>query len=249
MHTRDSLIEQLRDMLPANATVLMHSSCRSLGELEHGGDTLLDALCDYFSDGLVALPTHTWALVNKKQPVYDVLETPSNVGILPELFRRRQGVVRSWHPTHSMAACGADAWDFLRGDEESLTPCGRDSAWGRLYDRDAYVMLVGVELNRMTFFHGVEEWAGVPNRVDMEHPNRYVVIPPEGPRIIHRYYPHCADSSQLFPKVESDMLRCGAMTLHRLGDATVRLLSARKSADELLRILRRDPAIFGMPRR
>ena len=110
-------------------------------------------------------------------------------------------------------------------------------------------MLVGVELNRMTFFHGVEEWAGVPDRVDMEHPNRYVVIPPEGPRIIHGYYPHCADSSQLFPKVESDMLRCGAMTLHRLGDATVRLLSARKSADELLRILRRDPAIFGMPRR
>ena len=31
MHTRDSLIAQLRDMLPANATVLMHSSCKSLG--------------------------------------------------------------------------------------------------------------------------------------------------------------------------------------------------------------------------
>lgn len=45
------------------------------------------------------------------------------------------------------------------------------------------------------------------------------------------------------------MLRCGAMTLHKLGDATVRLLSARKSADELLKILTRDPYIFGMPRR
>lgn len=44
MYTRDHLIGQLRDMLPANATVLMHSSCKSLGPMENGGDTLLDAM-------------------------------------------------------------------------------------------------------------------------------------------------------------------------------------------------------------
>lgn len=248
MYTKDSLIAQLRDMLPSSATVLMHSSCRSVGPMENGGDTLLDALCDYFSDGLVALPTHTWALVNKKQPVYDVLETPTHLGVLPELFRTRKGVLRSWHPTHSIAAYGADAWDFLRGDEESLTPCGPGSAWGRLYDRDAYVLLVGVELDRMTYFHCVEEMADIPGRVDMEHPNRYVVIPPEGPRIAHQYFPHGSDSSHLFPKVDSEMLRCGAMTLHQLGDATVRVVSARRSADELLKILKHEPYVFGVPR-
>ena len=196
MHTKDSLIAQLSAMLPSDATVLMHSSCKSLGQMENGGDTILDALTEYFSRGLVVLPTHTWATVNDRQPVYDVLYTPVCIGLLPELFRKRPGVHRSWHPTHSVAAFGADAEEFVRGDENCPTPCARDSAWGRLYDRDAYVLLVGVELNRMTFFHGVEEWNGIPGRLK-ETPNRYVVIPTDGGRIVRDYYPHCGDSSQL----------------------------------------------------
>ena len=34
MHTKDSLIAQLSAMLPSDATVLMHSSCKSLGQME-----------------------------------------------------------------------------------------------------------------------------------------------------------------------------------------------------------------------
>lgn len=77
MHTKASLLQELRALLPSNATVLMHSSCKSLGPMENGADTLLDALTEHFSDGLVVLPTHTWATVGKRQPVYDVLESPS----------------------------------------------------------------------------------------------------------------------------------------------------------------------------
>ena len=234
MHTKDSLIAQLSAMLPSDATVLMHSSCKSLGQMENGGDTILDALTEYFSRGLVVLPTHTWATVNDRQPVYDVLYTPVCIGLLPELFRKRPGVHRSWHPTHSVAAFGADAEEFVRGDENCPTPCARDSAWGRLYDRDAYVLLVGVELNRMTFFHGVEEWNGIPGRLK-ETPNRYVVIPPDGGRIVRDYYPHCGDSSQLYPKAETALLHAGAMRMEKLGDATVRLLSCRKSAEVVRR--------------
>ena len=211
MHTKDSLIAQLSAMLPSDATVLMHSSCKSLGQMENGGDTILDALTEYFSRGLVVLPTHTWATVNDRQPVYDVLYTPVCIGLLPELFRKRPGVHRSWHPTHSVAAFGADAEEFVRGDENCPTPCARDSAWGRLYDRDAYVLLVGVELNRMTFFHGVEEWNGIPGRLK-ETPNRYVVIPPDGGRIVRDYYPHCGDSSQLYPKAETALLHAVSYT-------------------------------------
>lgn len=243
-HTKDSLIAQLSAMLPSDATVLMHSSCKSLGQMENGGDTILDALTEYFSRGLVVLPTHTWATVNDRQPVYDVLYTPVCIGLLPELFRKRPGVHRSWHPTHSVAAFGADAEEFVRGDENCPTPCARDSAWGRLYDRDAYVLLVGVELNRMTFFHGVEEWNGIPGRLK-ETPNRYVVIPPDGGRIVRDYYPHCGDSSQLYPKAETALLHAGAMRMEKLGDATVRLLSCRKSAEVVSSLLKDNPFFFG----
>ena len=53
MHTKASLLQELRALLPSNATVLMHSSCKSLGPMENGADTLLDALTEHFSDGLV----------------------------------------------------------------------------------------------------------------------------------------------------------------------------------------------------
>ena len=244
MHTKDSLIAQLSAMLPSDATVLMHSSCKSLGQMENGGDTILDALTEYFSRGLVVLPTHTWATVNDRQPVYDVLYTPVCIGLLPELFRKRPDVHRSWHPTHSVAAFGADAEEFVRGDENCPTPCARDSAWGRLYDRDTYVLLVGVELNRMTFFHGVEEWNGISGRLK-ETPNRYVVIPPDGGRIVWDYYPHCGDSSQLYPKAETALLHAGAMRMEKLGDATVRLLSCRKSAEVVSSLLKDNPFFFG----
>lgn len=248
MHTKSSLIAQLQGILPSNATVLMHSSCKSIGALENGADTVLDALTDYFSDGLVVLPTHTWASTTKRQPIYDVLESPVCIGILPEVFRKRAGVHRSWHPTHSVAAYGADAESFVRGDEHCLTPCARDSAWGRLYERDAYALMVGVELNRMTFFHGVEEWADVPGRVNMDQPNRYVIVPPSGPRVINHFFPHMGDSSQLFPKVDDLLLRTGAMVKSQLGDAVVRVVSCRKSCDILMELLKDDPYLFGMPR-
>jgi len=82
--------------------------------------------------------------------------------------------------------------------------------------------------------------------MDPAHANRYVVITPEGKRIANYYQPHVNNPSDLFPKVEKQMLDSGAMKLVKLGDATVRLLSARKSADVLLEILKDDPWIFGM---
>ena len=115
---------------------------------------------------------------------------------------------------------------------------------GTAYDRDAYVLLVGVELNRMTFFHGVEEWNGIPGRLK-ETPNRYVVIPPDGGRIVRDYYPHCGDSSQLYPKAETALLHAGAMRMEKLGDATVRLLSCRKSAEVVSSLLKDNPFFFG----
>ena len=56
-----------------------------------------------------------------------------------------------------------------------------------------------------------------------------------------------ADSSQLFPKAEDLLLREGAMRKARLGDATVRIVSCRKSADILLRVLRTIPSSSECP--
>lgn len=100
---------------------------KSIGQVDGGADTVLDVFSQYMKDGLLVLPTHTWAYINKNNPRFYVDKSPSCVGILTELFRKRPGVVRSLHPTHSVAALGKDAKEFVAGDEKCDTPCGRNS--------------------------------------------------------------------------------------------------------------------------
>ena len=75
-------------------------------------DTLLKAV---MPGGVLAVPTHTWATVNDKQPVFHEVYSPSHVGTLTNVLRRRPGAVRSLHPTHSVAALGDRAVRFVPG--------------------------------------------------------------------------------------------------------------------------------------
>ncbi|PJH69454.1 AAC(3) family N-acetyltransferase, partial [Salmonella enterica subsp. enterica serovar Typhimurium] len=81
------------------------------------------------------------------------------------------------HPTHSVAALCEDAKSFTEGEEQVDTPCARESVYGKLLDRKAQILLVGVDLLRNTFIHGVEEWMDVPGRLTEDHEHLYTVLP------------------------------------------------------------------------
>lgn len=90
--------------------------------------------------------------------VFDVKRSPARVGMLPELFRRMPGVVRSLHPTHSVAAWGRNAQEVVDGHECEETPCGPGSPYGKLVVLDGKSLFLGVGLGSMTFFHAIEAW-------------------------------------------------------------------------------------------
>lgn len=53
MYTKEDLKEYLKAMgLTGKETILVHSSMKSIGEVEGRADTVLDALIEYFKDGL-----------------------------------------------------------------------------------------------------------------------------------------------------------------------------------------------------
>ena len=84
MYTKEELKQQLRNVgLTGKETILIHSSMKAIGEVEGGADIVLDAWMEYFAEGLLLLPTHTWANVNAQHPVYDYRNTPSCVGLHP----------------------------------------------------------------------------------------------------------------------------------------------------------------------
>jgi len=143
--------------LNGTETILIHSSMKAIGDVEGGAETVLDAWMEYFKEGLLLLPTHTWKTVNESHPVFDSQKEPSCVGVLTNLFMKREGVVRSLHPTHSMAGFGKHAAEYLAGEEYRNTPCTPGGCYDRLKDAGGKILLVGVGHERNTYIHSVEE--------------------------------------------------------------------------------------------
>ncbi|MCM3633412.1 MULTISPECIES: AAC(3) family N-acetyltransferase [Paenibacillus] len=245
MHTKETLMKQLENLgIDRQGTLFIHSSMKSIGPVEGGADTVLDVFSDYMKDGLLALPTHTWSYINKDNPKFYVESSPSCVGILPEIFRKRPGVVRSWHPTHSVAALGRDAAEFTKDDHLFDTPCARGSAWGKLLDRKATILLVGVDLKRNTFIHGVEEWVDIPGRMTDGH-EALVTVLPDGTEISVPSRRHCGLSwSEHFWKVDEVLQDKGVMFIGKLGDAEVRVCDAEGIANVITEMLQDNPDLF-----
>ncbi len=249
-HTKQSLLEDLAETgIPRDATVLIHSSMKSVGDVAGGADTVLDALSEYFAPGLLVLPTHTWADIVSEGDVFDPQTSPSCVGVLTELFRKRSDTVRSLHPTHSVAALGEDAGEFVAGEELVVTPCAREGVYGRLFDRDAYILFLGVPLTRNTFVHGVEEWNEIPNRL-AKTPTAFVVKTPDGQEVVVPQFRHDApirDISENYDKLEKPLLDSGALHSERFGDAELLVTTARAVEKAASELLAQDPDVFLTP--
>lgn len=248
MITRDQLMEDVESLhLNEKGTLLVHSSMKAIGEVEGGGETVLDVLSAVMEEGLLVLPTHTWNRMGKDLFVYDVRTTPACVGILPNLFLQRPGVVRSLHPVHSVAALGKDAPDYIQGEELLNTPCPREGCWGKLIDRDAEILFLGCSLRSNTFIHGVEEWNNIPDRVS-QWTQDLTVIGPQGERYEVQVHRHeckaCEDISEHYDKLEAPFLKLGAIRYGQVGNARCIIGKAAKMNEIASQLLERDKNLF-----
>lgn len=234
--------------LNPHGALLIHSSMKAIGPVEGGADTVLDAWCEYMQPGLLIFPTHTWKYIGagKHQSVFDSRTLPACVGILPELFRHLPGVVRSLHPTHSVAALGKGAAAYTAGEQARHSPAPREGCWGKLLDLDATILFLGCTLRSNTFIHGVEEWNAIPDRLTPEsHP--LTIIGPEGEEYhtdMHFHRCSYGDVSENYGKLEKPFLKHSAIRYGIFGDAKCIIGSARKMAETASALLQKDPNLF-----
>ena len=250
MFTKAQLQNQLREMgIKPNDTVLIHTSLRAVGPVENGADGLIDAFCEYLTEGLFLVPTHTWAEVRKQNPVYNVRTSVPCIGTLPKVAAFRKDGFRSLHPTHSIWGHGKDAEAFLKGEELAQSPSPVGFAWSRLPERNTKILLIGVGNNRNTFIHAVDELAGLPNRLD-PNPHTITILDQEGNAHVHPFRRHyCTethDVSLQFVNFDRAFTEMGVWKEGRLGNAVVKVVDSVKCRDTVMKIFSRtteDPCV------
>jgi len=148
---------------PSGRMLFVHSSLSACGHIQGGAETVIRSLQTWHQGGTLAMPTHSYCYpVNGVAPVFDRTATHSVVGAITDAFWRRDGVLRSLHPTHSLASAGAGARQLIANHESCDTPCGTGTPYERLVRSDAAVLLFGATLHSYTLFHTAEHDARVP---------------------------------------------------------------------------------------
>ena len=162
--TYEDLLNAARklDICPTDSLII-HSSMKSLGYVEGGPDTVIDAFLDAVKDGTLLFPTlcqDDWAHIYENWH----MDAPSAVGLLTNVFRKRPNALRSNQATHSVAAIGKDAAWFTatHGETEKRpgifgdTPFSGDSPWAKMYDKNTKILFIGITPRYCTMRHYAE---------------------------------------------------------------------------------------------
>lgn len=247
VYGKNDLIECIkRSGLKPTDTIHVHSSMKAVGETYNGVDTVLDAFIDYFSEGLLTFPAHTWATINKDNLLFDPASEKPCVGVLSLLFLKRTGVLRSFHPTHSVAALGHNAESFISGEENSSTPCSRNGCYGKLYECDSKIVFLGCSLKSNTIIHGAEEWNNIPERLSEDF--LPLKIKKYSGEIIERpmrtHLQKYGDISRNYDKIGPLLAKHGISHELKIGDARTIICNTREMIDYVSGLLQKNPDLF-----
>ena len=203
--------------------VLVHSSLSSFGYVVGGADTIIDALLETVGkEGTIVMPTFTWgSFHDQEKVVFDLANTSvkSEVGIIPEIFRKRKEAIRSHHICHSVAAIGPHRKDVMG---EGVRSFGKGSTFEQLYKLDAWNLFLGVGFSSYTELHSVEEYMQVPYRYYRDFKGSFVILP-DGTEVPSQSVEYLRKKGYIndFKKMEKVFSKHKALHTCRIGKAKI----------------------------
>jgi aminoglycoside N3'-acetyltransferase len=165
-----ALLEMLA--VPRERLLYVQASADWIQRAGFGAAETLAALREWTGDqGTLVMPSYPFNSTHQayleSHPVYDVRRTPAAIGLLPEMFRRTTGAIRSLDPDFCVTCCGRDADAIAGAGPAAPDPFGTDSSYQRMIDRHATLVGLGVSLNTNSFIHVIDSraQAGYPSPV------------------------------------------------------------------------------------
>jgi aminoglycoside 3-N-acetyltransferase len=233
--------------LAAGQTVLVHSALRTLGLVDGGAETVVDALLDVLGPrGTLVVPTFTFLHEVEDDPIIDPAADPSEMGAITEAARRRPDARRSTAYRHSFAAIGRRA-ALLEGVDPALPPFDFRSSFGVLLALDAQVLLLGVTYANSTSHHFGEWVCEVSYRHALERHAR--VRRPDGSveeRVLGDYQPKPSTDGSYYGPRATDFNKLGLL-LEQAGRVSVgpvgNAMARRFAMRDLIALAEREAAV------
>ncbi|HOJ10030.1 MAG TPA: AAC(3) family N-acetyltransferase [Clostridiales bacterium] len=217
--------------------LIVHSSLSSIGYVDGGADSVIDALLETVGDeGTIVMSTLTGWFDH-----FDADTSPSAVGKISEVFRKRNNAYRSLHPVHSVAAIGKHAKYITDGHNNCETGCGQGTPYYKIKELNGKIMLLGVDMDRNTIMHCLEEEidAHYLRTLDIVAPT-YIENYKEKIFILKKFPPGHRD----FLRITPELRKKDALIEGKIGNAIVKVIDMEKLFNMGLEILKNDPLFF-----
>ena len=242
-YTVDHITEDLRSIgVRRGATLMVHSSLSSLGFVLGGAGTVIKALRAAIGpEGTLVLPTHSWERAGRGDFTFDVRCTPSCVGTISERFRITPGVIRSLHPTHSVAAAGPRAGYLTESHELASTPCGDGTPYARLIDEHGQILFLGTTLDQNTIFHTLEAFAQV-HYLLRDEDELFTVTDANGQTRDMRLRRHARGPDRRFAATEGLLESRGILRKGAVAASSSLLVESAPMAELISDLLRENPS-------
>lgn len=242
MYSHKNLQEGFQQIpLTPSRVIMVHSSFKSLGKVDGGAETVIDALLDWVGpDGTILFPNFNFQSWTENH-YFDVLETPSQMGIIGELARLRPGAVRSPHPIYSFAVLGKlkKEWESCN-DSEAYGP---NSAFALFHKLKGLVVSIGLHWNStFSMIHYCEYNSDVEYRRTKKFSGVYVGY--NGEPEITTYSMYVRRNNKVMTDVVpamDELYDAGVIKSKQVGDANVHYATAVDTFDKITAIAREEP--------
>lgn len=226
-------------------TILVHSSYKSLGGVVGGAETIINALEELVgAEGTLIFPAfnfNSWT----EEHYFDILETPSQMGIITELARHRTrlgtNAIRTPHPIYSFSVLGKYAKEFYETDDPEAY--GNNSAFSLFHKLNGTIVSIGLDFNHsFSMQHYIEYRTGCDYRRVKEFSGIYMGYD-RTPKIKkYSMFVRLNDTvkTDIIPGM-NELLDGGGIKEINIGKAKVHYMTANEFFDNMAVIIKEHP--------
>jgi len=241
MLTKQDLLKGFGQIQNQSDTIIVHTSYKSLGGVEGGADTVIDALREWMGkDGTVMFPAFNFQSWTETH-YWDVLETPSKMGMITELARLRPDAKRTPHPIYSFSAAGPRAEEFSQ--TEDVEAYGPKSAFAHFHKINGTIISIGLDFNStFSMHHYIEYNVGCNYRRIKEFSGIYVGYDRKPQIKTHTMFVRNNErvKTYIVPGM-NELLAAGVIKEVQVGAAKVHYATANDFYDNMSVIVREHP--------